>query len=106
MDCQSYCLRIMGQMIWLQKSRCSLTLKNFTGENPIAVRVFLANLKDTFDKCGVCKSEAAPVLAYFLIDGDKKVYKTYPANGMCADAYVYHGTLPVLMNALIQRFLT
>lgn len=59
-------------MITLHEAQCTHHTKKrfveicpttsiFTGENPIALLAVLANIKYTFDNCGVCDSEAARV---------------------------------------------
>lgn len=76
------------------------TVRNFTGENPIAPPVIQANLKDMFDNWSVCENKTVRDFAYLLCDGTKKVNEAYAANGMSTDNHVYYGTSPVVNNAL------
>lgn len=74
------------------------------GKKAIALLAYPANHNDTFINCGVCEGEAVCVTAYLLSVGAKDVYKTNTANEKKTDARVYHGTWPVVINALIKRF--
>lgn len=42
---------------------------------PIALLAFLANVRDTLNKIGVCEEEAVWVLAYLLNVGGEKVHE-------------------------------
>lgn len=113
----SYPLLNTGQIRLQQRARCihetkakilglCPTLWNFTGENPIAVPDFLANLKETFDNCSVCESKGINVHASMLSYSVREVSKTYTTNEMSTDAHVCQGARPVVINALKQHFLT
>lgn len=80
-----------------------LTLRNFTGEKAIALLIYSANLKDMFDNPGVCEGEAVLVLAFLLRDSAKDVSEVFTANEMRNDDYVYHGSRPVVINAIVKR---
>lgn len=81
-----------------------LTLHIFTGENPITLLPFSANLKRTFDNCGVCKGEDVRVIVFSQSEGDMEGYEAYTPNGGNANGHGYRGTWPVIINGLIQCF--
>lgn len=80
--------------------------KELYENKPNALLAFLVPLKDTLDKRGVSVKETVRVIAYMLRDNAEKVYETYTSEGLKADAYVYHGSWPMVISALIQRFIT
>lgn len=55
----------------------SLTLKTFTGNEPLALMVFLANYLHTYNNCGICENEFVQVLAYSKSDGRYEMYEAY-----------------------------
>lgn len=80
--------------------------KELNGKKPDALLTFLSNLKDASENCGECEDKAVWGLAYFLSDGAKYVHKASTATRMSTDAHAYHETCSVVINALIQCFLS
>lgn len=82
--------------------------KELKRENQITHRAFFSNLKDSLNNSDACKceSESVSLLAFLLSDGMKEVYEMFTANGMSANAHVYHGTSSMVIGALFQCFLT
>lgn len=72
----------------------------------MALQVFLADLKDIFDSCGVREKETIGVLAYLLGNDAIEVNETNATYGMSTDAHICHETSLVIFNDFIQHFLT
>lgn len=87
-------------------SGLSPIVRNLMEENLISNLSSLDNLKDTRDRCSVVGYTAVCGLADLLSGCGKEIYGAYTANGICIDADHYHGTWPLIINALNQWFLT
>lgn len=76
------------------------TLRNLTGEKPIALQDFLGNLKDTFENCSLCEGEPVQGFAYLLSDNAIDLDEVYNGNEMRTNAFHYHERWPVIINAM------
>lgn len=72
---------------------------------PIALLVFIANLNDISDNCGVCVEKKVWILVYLSGDFAEEVYKAYIASIRSSKARVNHEKYPLFINVLIQQFL-
>lgn len=84
------------------------TLRTFTGETPISLLAFLANLKNTFDRFGTCEGKAVWVYwvpAYLLGNDAREEYYAYSTIGMSTDAIYYCKPWVVFITTLIIQFM-
>lgn len=56
--------------------------------------------------CGVFNSDAVCILTYLLSDDAMGVYETCIAEKMSINAHVFHETWPLVLNNLVQLFMT
>lgn len=96
----------MSSWNWSTSCGAFTYTKKLHGRKPIALLAFLGKVKDTSDNCGVCECNAVRVLVYLVSDSAREVYEAYTANEMSTDAHGFHGAQAIVINALMQCFLT
>lgn len=70
------------------------------------LQAHLDDLKGTFDNCDLCDLKVVPVVVYLFKDSGKEVQKVYTACRVRTDDFLLKRTSAVVINSLIQCFLT